>query len=285
MRDEDCVGFLQWCLPRLRLRWPGYRKVRRTVCKRLGRRLRALGLLDLDGYRAFLEDHPAEWQRVDAFCRIPISRFWRDRAVFGVLAREVLPVLAEQARARGDSELRAWCAGCASGEEVYSLRLAWDELVQSAVSTPAFAILGTDAEETMLERAKTACYGRGTLKELPAEWLDRAFVRSGELFCLRPERRQGVSFRLQDIRSALPDGPFDLILCRNLAFTYFEAGLQTAVLGRIGRRLRDGGALVVGSHERLPDGAAGWTQLRANLPVYLVSAAERREGRPRRSNR
>ena len=268
MRDEDCVGFLQWCLPQLRLRWPGYRKVRRTVCKRLGRRLRALGLRDLDGYRAFLEDHPAEWQRVDAFCRIPISRFWRDRAVFGLLAREVLPVLAEQARARGDSELRAWRAGCASGEEVYSLRIAWSELAEPAVSPVAFAILGTDAEETMLERAETACYGRGTLKELPADWLDRAFVRSGERFRLRPELRQGVSFRLQDIRSALPDGPFDLILCRNLVFTYFEPRLQAEILRGIGRRLRDGGALVIGAHERLPEDAAGWEQPQASLPIY-----------------
>lgn len=268
MRDEDCVRFLQWCLPQLGLRWPGYRKVRRTVCKRLGRRLGALGLPDLDGYRAFLADHPAEWQRLESFCRIPISRFWRDRAAFGVLGREILPLLAAQAHALGDRELRAWCAGCASGEEVYSLRIAWSELVEPAGPTVAFAILGTDAEENMLERAKTACYGRGTLKELPADWRDRAFVRSGELFCLRPELRQGVSFRLQDIRSALPDGPFDLILCRNLVFTYFEPRLQVEILRRIGRRLRDGGILVIGSHERLPEDAAGWEQPQASLPIY-----------------
>jgi chemotaxis protein methyltransferase CheR len=280
MQDENCVRFLQWCLPPLRLRWAGYRKVRRTVCKRLARRLRALGLRDLDGYRTFLEDHPAEWQRLDAFCRIPISRFWRDRAVFSDLAREVLPVLAEQARARGDRELRAWCAGCASGEEVYSIQIAWSELVQPAVPMVALTILGTDAEPRMLERAQTACYGRGTLKELPAEWLERAFVRSGELFCLRSELRQDVFFRLQDIRRALPDGPFDLILCRNLVFTYFEPRLQSAILRRIGQALRDGGVLVIGSHERLPEGAAGWTQPQANLPVYRRPAAHRSEGRP-----
>jgi chemotaxis protein methyltransferase CheR len=280
MRDEDCVRFLQWCLPQMRLRWPGYRKVRRTVCKRFGRRLRALGLRDLDGYRAYLEDHPAEWQRLDAFCRIPISRFWRDRAVFGVLAGQVLPVLAEQARARGDRELRAWCAGCASGEEVYSLRMVWGERVQPAFSALALAILGTDAEARMLERAEAACYGRGTLKELSADWLERGFVRSGELFCLRPELRQGVSFRLQDIRAALPDGPFDLILCRNLVFTYFAPRLQSSVLGPIGERLRDGGVLVIGSHERRPAGAAGWTRLQANLPLYRRSAASRGPPRP-----
>ena len=282
MQDEDCVRFLQWCLPQLGLRWPGYRKVRRTVCKRLGRRLRLLGLNDLDGYRAFLAGHPEEWQRLDAFCRIPISRFWRDRAVFEILGREILPMLAEQAQSRGDPALRAWCAGCASGEEVYSLRLAWDEWARPATSEPALLILGTDAEDNMLQRAEAACYGRGTLKELPRDWLERAFVRSGELYCLRPERRQGISFRLQDIRAAQPDGPFDLILCRNLVFTYFEPALQSVILQRIGHRLRDGGLLVIGSHERLPKGAAGWLQLRTNLPVYRKSAADRKSGRPAR---
>ena len=69
MPDEDCVGFLQWCLPRLGLCWPGYRKVRRTVCKRVGRRRRALGLGDLEAYRAFLIETPEEWARLDAYCR------------------------------------------------------------------------------------------------------------------------------------------------------------------------------------------------------------------------
>ncbi len=273
MRDENCVRFLQWCLPRLRLRWPGYRKVRRTVCKRLGRRLHSLGLGDLDGYRAFLADHPEEWQLLDAFCRIPISRFWRDRAVFDVLAREILPMLAEQVRSRGDPALQAWCAGCASGEEVYSLRLAWDEEVRPAASTPALVILGTDADETMLQRAETACYGHGTLKELPSDWLARAFARSGEQYCLRPERRQDISFRRQDIRAVQPDSSFDLILCRNLVFTYFEPRLQGLILRRIRQRLQAGGVLVIGSHERLAKGTKGWTKLRTNLPVYRRSEA------------
>jgi len=124
MRNRDCVAFLKWCLPRLGLRRSGYRKVRGTVCKRLAPRLRALGLPDLDAYRARLAAEQAEWAVLDGLCRIPISRFWRDRAVFDHLAVDVLPALAAAAADSGRTEVRVWSAGCASGEEPYSLRLA-----------------------------------------------------------------------------------------------------------------------------------------------------------------
>ena len=272
MRDRDCVEFLQWCLPRLGLRWPGYRKVRGTVCKRVGRRLRALGLGGLDAYRDVLAADPLEWRRLEAFCRIPISRFTRDRGVFERLGREVLPALAADARARGERLVRCWSAGCASGEEAYSLRIIWREEVQPAFPGIEISILGTDAEPTMIARAEAACYGAGSLKDLPAGWRARAFDRDGAVFRLRPELKQGVVFRLQDIREEQPEGPFDLILCRNLVFTYFEEGLQAAVLGRIDRCLRAGGYLVIGSHERIPDDAPGYAPLEGSLPVYRKCA-------------
>ncbi len=271
MRDRDCVGFLQWALPRLGLRWPGYRKVRGTVCKRVGRRLRALGLVDLDAYRDVLAADPREWECLETFCRIPISRFWRDRGVFERLGREVLPALAAEAPARGERLVRCWSIGCASGEEAYSLRILWREEVQPAFPGIEISILGTDVESTMIARAEAACYGEGSLKDLPSRWRERAFDRDGGAFHLMPGLKEGVVFRLQDIREEQPDGPFDLILCRNLVFTYFEEGLQAAVLGRLDRRLRAGGYLVIGSHERLPDDAPSYAPL-DGLPVYRKRA-------------
>jgi chemotaxis protein methyltransferase CheR len=113
MADADLVAFLEWALPRLRLRWPGYRRVRGTVRKRLDRRLRELELPDLLAYQGHLEAHPAEWAVLGEICRITISRFYRDRAVFDRLHRVVLPGLAHLVPGRGESELRFWSAGCA----------------------------------------------------------------------------------------------------------------------------------------------------------------------------
>jgi chemotaxis protein methyltransferase CheR len=276
MRDKDCVEFLQHHLPRLGLRWAGYRKVRRTVCKRLGRRLREFGLENLQAYAALLEQDPEEWRRLEGFCRIPISRFYRDREVFETLARRVLPDLAQRAAARGDGRVRCWSAGCASGEEPYSLRIAWSQRAERASPGIGIGILATDAEPTMLSRAARACYGKGSLKDLPRDALERAFVPSDDGHCLRPEFEEGVTFELQDIRSEPPEGPFDLILCRNLVFTYFDKALQAKVLSRIATRLRPGGYLVIGGHERLPAEAKGFRPCDKALPIFRRESATAR---------
>jgi len=91
VKNTECVAFLQWALPQMRMRWPGFRKVRRQVCRRIGQRLRELGLPNLTAYRACLQRNPAEWQILDGACRITISRFYRDRGVFGSLEKTVLP--------------------------------------------------------------------------------------------------------------------------------------------------------------------------------------------------
>jgi chemotaxis protein methyltransferase CheR len=101
MADADLVAFLQWALPRLGLRWPGYRKVRGTVRKRLNRRLHELNLPNLAEYPRQLEAHPAEWGVLREICRITTSRFYRDRMVFDHLHRVILPGLARTARGRG----------------------------------------------------------------------------------------------------------------------------------------------------------------------------------------
>ena len=272
MRDNDCIAFLQWGLPRLKLRWAGYRKVRRTVCKRLRRRLRELNLDRLAAYRGFLENHPEEWARLDALCRIPISRFYRDRGVFDCLADRVLPALAADAAARGVRKLHCWSAGCASGEEAYTLRIIWDLAIRPDHPKLRFALLGTDTEPQMLARAEAARYLAGSLKDLPPGWRAAAFAREGEVFCLKPAFRRDMAFRALDIRRQQPDGPFDLILCRNLAFTYFTPDLQAETLRAISARLAPGGYLAIGAHERLPEVAGGRDRITPGLPIYRKAA-------------
>ena len=238
MKDAECVRFLQWALPQMRLRWRGFRKVRRQVGKRLGRRLEELGVKDLDAYRARLAADPPEWKALDGLCRIPISRFYRDRAVFDHLVTEILPALALR-----HGEVSCWSAGCASGEEPYTLAIAARQL-----GLP-LRIVATDSEPHLLARAAAARYGPSSLRELPREWREQAFTPD---HALRPAYREAVHFQRGDIRDAMPDGPFHLVLCRNLAFMYFDDALQRAVLAGIAARLGPGGVLVIGRHETLP---------------------------------
>lgn len=271
MRDQDCVRFLQLHLPRLGLKWSGYRKVRRTVCKRIRRRMRMLGLLELAAYGRLLDESPEELARFDAYCRIPISRFFRDRGVFEALGATLLPHLAHRVAARGERAVRCWSAGCASGEEVFSLRLLWDLSPDPAYLKMRLIILGTDADEIMLRRAELACYSPGSFRDTPDDMVERAFEATGGLLCLRPAFRHDIEFRREDIRERQPDGPFDLIVCRNLVFTYFADDLQRRTLRQLAQRLLPGGLLMLGTHERLPTPAEAFVRTSDALPIWCKS--------------
>ncbi len=260
MKDAECVRFLQWALPRLRMRWAGFRRVRRQVCKRVERRRRELGLADVDAYRVHLETHPGEWAHLDALCTISISRFRRDGAVFDALAQHVLPELALRARHEGEPALAAWSVGSASGEEPYSLKMLWELEVQPRIPQLPIRILASELDENLVRRARVGVYAPSSLSEVPQAWREQAFEAAAGGWRVRSRFRAGVRFRRQDVRCHLPDGPFRLVLCRNGVFTYFEPALQRELLRRITARLAPGGALVVGVHESLPAEAQGLVQ-------------------------
>lgn len=268
MNDCEGIEFLQWCLPRLKLRWAGFRKVRRQVYKRIDRRLKELGMSRASAYRRYLEDHPDEWPVLDALCRIYISRFYRDKAVFQCLERQVLPELAQRTTATGHRELSAWSIGCACGEEPYTLAILWHEGGERRFPALTLRVVATDVDSEVLARAERGCYLPWSLKDLPAELLAAAFVASGREFCVRPERRRGIVFLQQDVRVTAPPEPFQLVLCRNLAFTYFDEALQRETVHRIEERLLPGGAFVIGSTESLPAGTSAFEPWSARLGVY-----------------
>ena len=122
MHDDDCLRFLQNLLPELGYRWNGFRKVRKQVCKRIRKRVRELDLPDLSSYHQYLGSHRGEFRVLDSLCNITISRFYRDRHVFGTLTSEILPLLAEKANLNQRKQVRCWSAGCCSGEEPFTLQ-------------------------------------------------------------------------------------------------------------------------------------------------------------------
>jgi chemotaxis protein methyltransferase CheR len=247
--------------------------VRRQVCLRLHRRLQALGLDSLDAYREHLERDLEEWAVLDGLCRITISRFGRDRAVFEALGGRLLPELAELARGRGDAALRVWSAGCASGEEPWSVALCWHLAVGARFPELGLRVIATDVDPHLLERASEAVYPGSSLKELAGALRARAFETSGDAHRLRPGLRVGVEFRREDVRRQAPAnaGPFHLVLCRNLAFTYFAERVQREVLDRITSTLTPRGALLVGTHEELPSNGARFTSDPAVRGAYRLS--------------
>ena len=255
MNDRDCVAFLQWSLPRLGMRWPGFRRVRGQVCKRIGRRLRGLALDGIDAYRAHLDAHPGEWAVLDGLTRVTVSRFYRDRQVYERLGHEILPERAHAAAAAGRDAITVCSLGCGSGEEPFSVALLWSVRVQRRFPGIAMRIRALDADPHLLERARTACYPAGTLRELPPDLRAAGFREAGDRCCLRAPWARSVAFERHDIRDGVPPGPWDVVLCRNLAFTYFGEALQARIARAAHEALRPGGWLVTGMRERLPAGS------------------------------
>lgn len=272
MTDAECLELLRWAAPRLGLRYEGFRRVRGQVCKRVGRRMKALGVAGLSAYLERLEADPTERAVLDGLCRVTISRFYRDQGVFDALREPLLPQVMEAARARGERVLRVWSAGCASGEEPYTVAVLFHLGLRPRFPDFRLELVATDADASLLERARRGCYRRATLRELPSGWVDEAFTpaftpHEGEL-CLRPEYREGLDFRCEDLRQRMPEGPFHLVLCRNVAFTYFARSLQGEVLARLLERLAPGGLLAIGAHESLPQDARGLVRAAGALPLF-----------------
>jgi chemotaxis protein methyltransferase CheR len=251
MLDAECVALLQWALPRMHLRWGAYRKVRRQICKRIARRMQELGVGEPAAYKLFLQNNPEEWHCLAAMCRVTISRFNRDKAVFQTLGSTVLPHLARRSASRGYRPLTIWSAGSASGEEPYTVALLWYFGPAAHFPDGRLLVLATDAQSGLLRRATRARYPGSALRDIPREWWI-AFDRQGSEFHLRPEFRAPVHFAAHDLHTGAPGGPFDVVLCRNLAFTYWDDSLQRRALHEIDRSLKPGGVLVLGAHEALP---------------------------------
>jgi chemotaxis protein methyltransferase CheR len=247
LRSEE--ELLAWALPQLGLRWRSFRRNKRQVIRRVSLRIRALGLRDARAYASYLEANASEWAQLEALSGVTISRFYRDQPVFDHLTAHVLPELAREGPAR------VWSAGCASGEEPYSIALAWELQIRPRFPEAELHVVATDRDAGLLARAAAGCYRHSSLRELPAGWMERGFTQTGDLWCLDAAFRRTVVFEQQDLRREAPDGELGLILCRNLAFSYFALDVQRAVLATFFARLRNGGALVIGRGETLPDHA------------------------------
>lgn len=271
MNDRECVELLQWALPRLGLRWRGFKNLRRQVCRRIAARASELEMPDVASYRRRLEQDPAELRVLDSLCFVTISRFYRDRRIFDVLRESLLPRLANAAIERGERVLRAWSAGCASGEEPYTLAIIWRVELADRFPTLALEILATDFDETVLGRAARGCYEPSSLRELPEIYRNAAFETVDDVACIRARFREGITFDLRDVRRFVPPEPQDLVFCRNVAFTYFDETTQRDFLVRVTPCLVPGGLFVIGGHEAIPDGEFGLEPSAESPHIYVRS--------------
>ena len=125
-----------------------------------------------------------------------------------------------------------------------------------------------------LSGARLGCYPSSSLKDFPREWVTIAFDRLGDEHRVRTEFRCGMEFLLQDIRQEQPVGPFDIVFCRHLVFTYFDESLQLDILSTILSRLGPNGVLVTGKQEPLRSKPLAWNRT-LHTPVSIGGSNEK----------
>ena len=241
-RAQEFEAFLEAALPPLGLSPVACR--RRNIRRRLTRRMEELGFHEFARYLHHVRRAPEENLVLRSLLLVTISRFFRNKRVFDSLAARVLPELS-----KGGTPVRAWSAGCASGEEAFTLRILWEELPDPK---PSLFLLATDIDDDSLSRAREGTYGESSLREVPRALRGKYFVREGAAFRIRQDLKEGVQFRRHDLLSEDPPGTFDLILCRNSAFTYFGPEAQLSAARSFASALSPSGRLVLGRTERLP---------------------------------
>ncbi len=233
---------------------------REMVKRRLFKRLLNSEVEDYHNYIKLLERDVQEFKRLIEDLTIKVSYFFRDPFVFEFLAYVVIPELIKTKKRNNDQIIRIWSAGCAYGEEIYSvaiLLLDYFERKKMNLKEYEIFLFGTDIDESALEKAQKGIYPEESVLEVKKRFLDKYFVYKNGLYYLRDKVKRMVTFCQHDVISSKQITPpsgvicnYDLILCRNLLI-YFDISLQKQILLNLYHALNPGGYLVLGEAESL----------------------------------
>lgn len=240
----------QQLLDYLGLSWRGYRKVRKGVKKRISRHMKDLGCQNVATYLIELATNEEERHICERLMTVSISRFFRDKKLWETLQNEIVPQLIE----RPQEKISVWGAGCASGEEVYSLKIIWEDLRPTYPHLPNMEIMATDLNPQYLERAKAGAYPSSSLKELPEKLICLYFHKQTEknFYLVKALLKNGIVWKNHNLLNDPPGDKFDLIFLRNNLLTYYNDVIKISVLRKVTDCLSDNGFLIIGSHEKLP---------------------------------
>jgi chemotaxis protein methyltransferase CheR len=233
--------------------------------RRLAVRMRATGLATYREYHELLGRDPTEYDKLLDRLTINVSQFFRDPEAFRALARQVLPILEKKGHAN------IWSAGCANGEEPYSLAMLFHERMPLGRQS---RVLATDIDTVCLARAQTGRYKDASLADVPFLIRQKYLEHQGDLWTVHPEIKAGVAFERHDLTGDMPPGPFDLIVCRNVMI-YFNRQLQERLLRAFHRLLLPEGFLVLGKTEvLLPECRTLYRSVDVSERIYQVREPE-----------
>src|SRR4051812_47169227 len=224
----------------------GYKRA--SLERRIAKRMAAVGSPSYEAYLDHLEVQPDEFEQLFDTILINVTGFFRDEPAWEYLRQEGLPPLLA---ARGpEGAVRVWVAGCATGQEAYTVAMLLAEAMGEDVLPDRGKIYATDVDEEARATARQAVYSEKEVEGVAPELLERYFERADSRFSFRKELRRAVIFGRNDLVQDAPISRIDLLLCRN-TLMYFTAETQARILGRFHFALQDDGLLFLGRSEML----------------------------------
>jgi two-component system CheB/CheR fusion protein len=242
--DEQLQRIFHLLLPACGVNFAHYKAP--TIIRRLFRRMALLRMVDVDAYIRHLEQTPLEVVNLHNDLLIHVTRFFREPESFEVIARDILPSLDMTASA----PIRMWVAGCATGEEVYSLAIVVREVLGDTFDAGRVQIFGTDVSESAVSFARQGLYPASIAEDVSPERLRRFFIKSDGGYQVTKLVRDMCVFARQDLTRDPPFSHLDLICCRNVLI-YMDSALQRKLLSMFHYALKPDGFLVLGHAESI----------------------------------
>jgi two-component system CheB/CheR fusion protein len=221
---------------------------RPSLLRRVEKRMHSVGVVTFADYTDYLEVHPDEFAQLFNVILINVTAFFRDAQAWDHLRDQILPSVLEQAGEHG--AIRVWSAGCASGEETYSLAMLLCDALGREQFRERVKIYATDIDDDALNQARAATYTEKAVAVIPPELLQRYFTREGDRYVFDQDLRRSVIFGRHDLIQDAPISRIAILLCRN-TLMYFNAEVQSRILARFHFALGDSGVLFLGKAEML----------------------------------
>lgn len=259
----------------------GYRHT--TLRRRLDRRILATQKADVKEYLQLLQDDEEELERLHAEFLIKVSQFFRDPVQWAHLDKAVVrPLVLGRS---GTEEIRVWSAGCATGEEAYSLAILFTEAFEESDGPARFRVYATDLDKDALTSARQGVFSEAQLAVLSPERRERHFQEDGDRWRVRKDLRKRVIFGRHDLLRDPPLASMDLVSCRNVLI-YFKPEEAKALLGKLAKSVKPGGYLFLGRSEGLRQASVGLKRIVEDARIYRrTAAAARQEAAAGRANR
>jgi two-component system CheB/CheR fusion protein len=221
---------------------------RPSLMRRIKRRMQNVGIQKFGDYSDYLEVHPEEFSHLFDNILINVTSFFRDAQSWDTLAAEIIPKVVDNKKP--EETLRIWCAGVASGEEVYTLAMLVVEAVGEQRFQDRVKIYATDLDEDALNHARLGVYSDKVMEPVAAELRGKYFEQINGRYTFRKDLRRSIIFGRHDLIQDAPISRVDLLVCRN-TLMYFNAEAQGRILRHFHFALRDDGVLFLGKSEML----------------------------------